>query len=273
MRWREALVLRPAALLAAAAIVAAFLHAGLLSGVLAGAAAGTFLGVLCARIALRGKVAALVDAISALAHDGAVPSPDPRHFGPLVPAARQLQGVSDALRAAQQDATMDRLTRLMNRPTLLATLFYEVDRAARDGRPLAIVFIDLDHFKDINDTYGHAVGDSVLRGVAGMFRENLGEPVSVGRYGGDEFVVVLPETTVEEAVVVAEKLRLLMLKQHFEADDRTPVTVSISIGVAGGLGPNLRVDQLLRDADAAMYSAKSLGRNQAYVFAAHNAAP
>ncbi len=154
----------------------------------------------------------------------------------------------------------------MNRPTILAQLFQEVDRAARYGRPLAIAFIDLDHFKDINDTYGHAVGDSVLRGVAGVFRENLREVDSVGRYGGEEFVVAMPETTIEEAVVVAEKLRLLMLKQQFEVDDRTPVTVSISIGVAGGQGPRLRVDELVRDADAAMYSAKALGRNQTYVF-------
>ena len=132
---------------------------------------------------------------------------------------------------------------------------------------LSIAFIDLDHFKSVNDTYGHEVGDTVLRGVADVFREHTRKHDVVGRYGGEEFVLVLPETTVDEATEVAEKLRLLVLKQRFSAGAAGDLAVSVSIGVAGGAGPHLRVDQLLRDADAAMYSAKSLGRNQTYVFA------
>ncbi len=156
---------------------------------------------------------------------------------------------------------------MANRPTLLAQLFSEVERAARYGRPLAVAFIDLDHFKAVNDTYGHEVGDSVLRGVADVFRENIRGTDFVGRYGGEEFVLVLPETTLDDAAAVAEKLRLLVLRQRVTAGPSEEIAVSVSIGIAGGQGAHVRVDQLLRDADAAMYSAKSLGRNQTYVFA------
>jgi len=268
-RRRETLVLLPAALLASAAIVAAFSHADpLLSGILAGAAVGTFLGVLCAGIALRGMVTALEAATAELSQGGpAAPLPEARRFGPLAPVARRLQGVSAALRDAQEAATTDRLTRVANRPTLLAQLFSEVERAARYSRPLAVAFIDLDHFKAVNDTYGHEVGDNVLRGVAGVFRENIRGTDFVGRYGGEEFVLVLPETTLDDAAAVAEKLRLLVLRQRVTAGPSEEIAVSVSIGIAGGQGAHVRVDQLLRDADAAMYSAKSLGRNQTYVFA------
>ncbi len=267
-RWRETLILLPTALLASAAIVAARGNGDPLGSVaLAGAAAGTLAGVLCAGFALRGPVAALAAATAALTEDGPVVLPDARRFGQLAPVARRLQDVSEALRDAQEAATTDRLTRVANRPTLLAVLFTEVERAARYGRPLAVAFIDLDHFKAVNDSYGHEVGDTVLRGVADVFREHLRGTDFVGRYGGEEFVLVLPETTLDDAAAAAEKLRLLVLKQRFSAGPGDEVVVSVSIGVAGGQGAHLRVDQLLRDADAAMYSAKSLGRNQTYVFA------
>jgi len=265
-KWRETLLLVPVALLAAGALVAGLVHAGpILVWVPAAAAAGTLLGLGCAAILVRGRVRALEAVTAALAADADTALPEAHQFGALAPLARRLD---EALRDAREAATTDRLTRVANRPTLLAALFAEVERAARHSRPLAIAFIDLDHFKAINDTYGHEVGDTVLRGVAEVFREHTRGSDFLGRYGGEEFVLMLPETTIEEAAAVAEKLRLLVLKARFRAgDDGDEVGVSISIGVAGGLGQHLRVDQLLRDADAAMYSAKSLGRNQTYVFA------
>ena len=172
-----------------------------------------------------------------------------------------------ALGAATEAASTDRLTHVANRPTLLAFLFGEVERVARYNRRLSIAFIDIDHFKAVNDAYGHDAGDLVLRGVAEILRANTRQTDLVGRYGGEEFVIVLPETSVDEASVMAEKLRRLVVKQRFSLGSGAEVAVSVSIGIAGGQAQQIRVDQLIRDADAAMYSAKSLGRNQTYVFA------
>lgn len=170
------------------------------------------------------------------------------------------------LAATHQAATIDRLTGIANRPALLGMLFGEVERAARYSRPLSVCFIDIDLFKSVNDTRGHHVGDVVLRSVADILRANVRATDMLGRYGGEEFMLILPETTVEDAAALAEKLRLLVGKARTRIDERVTVEVTVSIGVAGGLGGNLRIDALVRDADAAMYSAKSLGRNQVYVF-------
>jgi diguanylate cyclase (GGDEF)-like protein len=264
---RQAAPLAPVVLLAAAAGVAAVTDVGAeLALALLLAALGGALGSATTMVALRGSVHALAGAAGRIAQGDSAAVPTTERFGPLAPVALQLDAVVEALAVAREAATTDRLTHVANRQTLLAQLFEELERVARYGRPLSVAFIDIDHFKSINDTYGHEVGDGVLRGVAAVFRENTRKQDIVGRYGGEEFVLVLPETTVDEATVVAEKLRLLVLKKRFGVG-ATELAVSVSIGVAGGAGPSLRVDQLLRDADAAMYSAKSLGRNQTYVFA------
>ena len=183
---------------------------------------------------------------------------------------RSVNAVSAKLTETHNAATTDLLTQVSNRGTILSNLFTEVDRAVRHGRPLSVAFVDLDHFKVINDTHGHQVGDVVLRGVAGLFANSLRHSDVVGRYGGEEFMVVLPETGPEEAAQVAEKLRLLVQKHTFEVSTELTINVTISIGIAGGQGRTLRAESLVRDADNAMYSAKSLGRNQTYVFAEPN---
>ena len=193
--------------------------------------------------------------------------PDAASFGPLASVARGIGGLQQRLATAVEAATTDRLTHVANRPMLLATLYEEVERAARYGRPLTVAFIDLDLFKPINDTYGHEAGDVVLEGVADVLRQSIRRSDIVGRYGGEEFVIVFPETTVDEATAVAEKLRILVSKQRFTVGADEGISVTVSVGLAGGHGQPLRVDDLLRDADAAMYAAKSLGRNQTYVFA------
>ncbi len=257
----------PAVVLGAISIGAAVTGAGVVpSLVLAFAAVGSLVGMAATAVSLRATAASLRHELARIAEGSREAPPAPDRYGLLAPVARGLAEVSEALSTAQTAATTDRLTHLVNRTTLLAQLFQEVDRAARHGRPLAVAFADLDHFKTVNDSYGHGVGDAVLRGVADVFRCNVRAIDLVGRYGGEEFVLILPETTVEEAAVVAEKLRLLILGARFETDDGTEFGVTVSIGIAGGLGKRLRVDELIRDADAAMYSAKSLGRNQTYVF-------
>ena len=181
--------------------------------------------------------------------------------------ARSINSISTALADTHDKATMDRLTGVANRQALLGELFAEVERAGRYERPLSVAFVDIDHFKAVNDSYGHAAGDVVLRGVAQTISENLRASDRIGRYGGEEFMLILTETDVDEGAVLTEKLRTLVQRQRFAVDGNPGLSVTISIGIAGGNGPGLRMDSLVRDADAAMYSAKSLGRNQTYVFA------
>jgi diguanylate cyclase (GGDEF)-like protein len=181
--------------------------------------------------------------------------------------ARAIDRLSAAVVETTADATTDRLTGVGNRQNLLVSLLAEVDRANRYERSLSVAFVDIDHFKTVNDTYGHAAGDVVLRGVAQTLKGNLRATDDVGRYGGEEFMLILTETDVEEGAVLTEKLRNLVAKQRFEIGAGQAISVTISIGIAGGSGGQLRPDALIRDADAAMYSAKSLGRNQTYIFA------
>jgi diguanylate cyclase (GGDEF)-like protein len=180
---------------------------------------------------------------------------------------KAVNDIAAALVDTHDRATYDRLTGVANRQSLLAALFAEVERATRYGRPLSVAFVDIDHFKSVNDTYGHAVGDVVLRGVAQTISANLRASDMIGRYGGEEFMLILTETDVEEGAVLTEKLRALVGRQRFAVEGAPEIAVTISIGIAGGIGNKLRMDNLVRDADAAMYSAKSLGRNQTYVFA------
>jgi diguanylate cyclase (GGDEF)-like protein len=191
-------------------------------------------------------------------------APRPGLEGRLATAVNEIAG---ALADTHDRATIDRLTGVANRQALLSELFSEVVRATRYERPLSVAFVDIDHFKAVNDTYGHAVGDVVLRGVAQTLGVNLRATDKIGRYGGEEFMMILTETDVEEGAVLSEKLRTLVQRQRFPVEGGSHISVTISIGIAGGIGTKLRMEALIRDADAAMYSAKSLGRNQTYIFA------
>ena len=174
--------------------------------------------------------------------------------------------ISTSLADTHDRATIDRLTAVSNRQALLAYLFAEVERATRYDRPLCVAFLDIDHFKAVNDSYGHAAGDIVLRGVAQVIAQNLRTSDLIGRYGGEEFMLILTETNVEEGAELSEKLRKLVERASFKVDGNPALSVTISIGIVGGSGQQLRMETLVRDADAAMYSAKSLGRNQTYIF-------
>ncbi|MGI8657200.1 MAG: bifunctional diguanylate cyclase/phosphohydrolase [Candidatus Limnocylindria bacterium] len=232
--------------------------------------AGGLVGALSARRGLADGIAhharQLAQATAAALESRDAGRLDPTTFGPLAPVAAGIAELRATLESAVEAAITDRLTHVANRPTLLATLFEEVERAARYGRPLTIAFLDVDHFKSVNDTYGHEIGDAVLGMLGTVLADNVRTSDTVGRYGGEEFVIIFAETAVDEATAVAEKLRLLISKQRVPVDGGE-VSVTASIGLAGGHGQPLRVDDLLRDADAAMYAAKSLGRNQTYVFA------
>ena len=180
--------------------------------------------------------------------------------------ARALRSLAQAYATGRDVVATDRLTGIDSRQAILSALSAEVDRASRYLRPLTVAFIDIDHLSKINETNGHRVGDYVLRAVAQTLRTNIRGTDSVGRYGGEEFLLVFTETGVDDGAALADKLRQEIERQRYDIDGKT-VSVRVSVGIAGGQGQGLRADTLVRDADAAMYSAKSLGRNQTYVFA------
>jgi len=177
-----------------------------------------------------------------------------------------LEQLAERLTEVWTLATVDQLTGVHNRQAILAELEKEIDRAARYGHQLSVVMVDLDHFKRLNDSHGHAAGDLMLRQVADILRTNLRTVDVVGRYGGEEFLVVLPETDVDAAASLAEKLRRLVGRHEVVMADGYRAAATLSAGVAGGFGGHLDLEALVRDADNAMYSAKALGRDQVYVF-------
>ncbi len=235
-----------------------------------GIAGGVLLGVLLVAaivsLWLRARIVPVIRSIEKIAA-GRLDAPIPPFRGGLGGRLATAVGtVAATLSETHDAATTDRLTGIANRPAVLAALFTEVERATRYDRPLAVAFVDIDLFKNVNDTYGHDVGDIVLRGVAGTLRANIRAADTLGRYGGEEFMVILPETDAEAAAAIAEKLRQLVVGARFVAEGQGAISVTVSIGVATGIGRTLRVEALVRDADAAMYSAKALGRNQVYLF-------
>jgi diguanylate cyclase (GGDEF)-like protein len=187
-----------------------------------------------------------------------------------IPAERRLARAFNQARGryvqTEARATHDRLTGVPNRETLLTRLTTEVERAVRHYKPLSVAFIDIDRFKPINDTFGHNAGDAVLRQVAGLLIESVRVSDTFGRYGGEEFMLILPETMPEDAVGLAEELRSLVAATDMAVPGGGTQKVTISVGVAGGRGSELQIDMLVDRADAAMYAAKSLGRNRTYLF-------
>lgn len=154
----------------------------------------------------------------------------------------------------------DGLTNLANRKQLDALLNEEIPRARRHGRELALAMLDIDHFKKINDTHGHLTGDSVLRSLAAILQKRLRPNDKLGRYGGEEFCAILPETGLQSAAKIAEELRALIAAHVFAAEE-AELKVTISIGVAA-LGPAMQPDDLYKAADDLLYQAKRTGRNK-----------
>src|SRR5690606_38053891 len=158
-------------------------------------------------------------------------------------------------------AVTDGLTNLANRKQLDAILADEVSRALRYGRDLSVVMLDIDHFKRINDTYGHLAGDRILSALASLLQKRLRPNDKLGRYGGEEFCAILPETTLSSALHIAEDLRSLVAAHPFVADENT-IEVTISVGV-GALEKGMAPEDLYKRADEKLYEAKRAGRNRA----------
>ncbi len=160
-------------------------------------------------------------------------------------------------------ATHDSLTSLPNRGEILRRLEIELERQKRTGQPFSVVLADADHFKRINDTYGHAVGDEVLREIAHRFVKSLRPYDSVGRYGGEEFLIVIPACDSQEAIITADRLRQNIAASLMRtATGSIPVTVSAGLITSNGEAQKLNCSLLLRMADEALYRAKAKGRNR-----------
>ena len=159
-------------------------------------------------------------------------------------------------------AQTDPLTQLVNRRALTIRLVTEMERVRRYNAPLAMLLLDLDHFKLINDTYGHLAGDDVLFAVATLLQRAVRSVDTVARYGGEEFVIVLPETGKQGAIAFAERIRDRLATHRFSVGARQDLRVTASIGVATYPSAGLdSVEDLFRAADSALYRAKGSGRN------------
>ena len=176
---------------------------------------------------------------------------------------RELEDMNDRLRKMAQT---DGLTDVDNRRFLEERLGEMIEHSTRLQEPLVCVMCDLDHFKSVNDTYGHQAGDAVLKEFAGLLRDHAREIDRVGRYGGEEFVILLPGTLVDEGVTFAERLRHAV-EMHIFRIAGAAVKRTMSCGVAAWPHTDIRKeDDLLRAADDALYVAKEMGRNRVVRF-------
>lgn len=194
---------------------------------------------------------------------GVVPTPVKIAIGMLVAmlafAIAGARRTQRRLALAEQCATTDALTGLPNRRHADEVLERLLAAARRTRRPLAVVLFDLDHFKAINDNFGHSIGDEALRATASATRELLRGSDHAARFGGEEFLLLLPETSADDALIVAEKLRAQIAELEVEGLDRE---VTASFGVAAYPDHEATADRLIEAADAALYRAKAAGRNR-----------
>jgi diguanylate cyclase (GGDEF)-like protein len=179
---------------------------------------------------------------------------------------KRLQDALEAQNAAlARMSTVDELTSLRTRRYVQEYLAIEFLRARRYEGSLALLMIDLDEFKDVNDTHGHAAGDAVLRGVADLLQRELRASDVAARYGGDEFIVVLPQNSARGAAAVAERWRARVEETDFELADGGRAKITLSIGIAEYDEKFTTPDELVAAADTALYRAKQKGRNRVVV--------
>ncbi|WP_165436188.1 sensor domain-containing diguanylate cyclase [Amycolatopsis suaedae] len=261
---REASLLEPAGLLWLAAILTVYwvVNSGVVAVVIALASGERTLsrllgtrsenGLECATLCVGALVAVLL---------GSLPWLAPLVFPPLYVLHRSV-----LVRQLEYAATVDQKTGLLNAATWKSLATKEFGRAAPHGTPVALLMIDLDHFKTVNDTYGHLVGDEALREVAGVLRREVRAYDLCGRFGGEEFVLLLTDTTADHAVAVAERIRAavreLRLTDVGTGEEIDGLRLSISVGVAVHPDAGDDLEEVLLAADNAMFVAKDSGRDQ-----------
>jgi diguanylate cyclase (GGDEF)-like protein/PAS domain S-box-containing protein len=182
--------------------------------------------------------------------------------GHIVSIARDIRERKELEARLEQEARTDALTGCANRRWFLELAAREVARARRYGEQVALLMLDLDQFKAVNDRYGHPVGDLALKKVADVCREELREEDAVGRIGGEEFAILLPETDSRRALEVGERVRQAVAASEVPVEGDRPLHLTASIGATALRGDDTDIDVLLGRADKALYAAKEAGRNR-----------
>lgn len=170
------------------------------------------------------------------------------------------QRVRERTEELERLAQTDALTGMLNRGALMTQLTLEIERTKRYEHAVSLLMIDLDHFKAVNDSYGHPAGDSVLTELASILNNTCRTSDQIGRYGGEEFLIILPETSIEEATELAERIRVAVMNHPFCRSLLLHLDITCSIGVAK-LEPEQSEAELLQLVDEMLYKAKNSGRN------------
>jgi len=192
----------------------------------------------------------------------------PFHLGELearLRAGKRIVDLQNELISAREtlriQAMQDPLTQILNHGAILDDLLSEINRAHRERQPLSLILADLDDFKNVNDSYGHVAGDQVLIEVARRMRNCLRSYDAIGRYGGEEFLIVLPNSDDSQAIQLAERIRIAISSEPFRFQ-KVDLTVTISQGVTTWTEPDsIPIEWLIQAADRALYGVKHSGRN------------
>jgi diguanylate cyclase (GGDEF)-like protein/PAS domain S-box-containing protein len=184
--------------------------------------------------------------------------------GEVLGAIVRIRDIGERRRAEQAEelASRDSLTGLYNHRTFYSLLSEEIARAQRYNRPMSLLMLDIDHFKRINDTYGHQAGDAILKGLSDILVKQARTIDIVCRYGGEEFMAILTETDATAAMIIAERLRLTVEHQRFDIGDQRSIAMTVSIGVVAYPQQACSPEGLVKAVDTALYAAKGSGRNR-----------
>jgi diguanylate cyclase len=196
-------------------------------------------------------------------------APATKEDGSVIGIVISVQDVTESVyleNSLKKTSLQDSLTGISNRRHLNKRLFEEFMRHKRYNRALSLVMIDIDNFKNINDTYGHQFGDTVLKEISGAFSSIMRIGEIIARYGGEEFCAVLPETDIDGAKIFSERLRMLVSELEIKYNEETSVKTTVSIGIAGLDKTVNSVEELVGNADNALYKSKQNGKNMVSVY-------